>query len=340
LRKPVLYILTLLISLPLAAEQKNVKQLTGLSDFELQRAMGEISASLGVTCDSCHMHKEHDWDFASDEKKEKLRAREMIAMTRGVNEGTFGGRSTIACYTCHRGKESPVGLVPLPVAPPAEEERRAEAAPPPNPSAEEIAKKYAAAVGDTSRWASVRLKGTRESVDGKQTNPIELEASRGKYHVVAQTERGKMEQSAGATEGWMKGGAEPRAMSASELARFHDQAASYEPLLPSDIPKEARVVRKEKIGDHEVYAVFTIIGPKQRQRLYFDTRTGLLVRRVVLTDSPVGTIPQQTDFDDWRDAGGTKYPFIVKSYDPRNSSVRKYSEVTLGAKIDEKVFEK
>src|ERR1700682_6386058 len=156
LRKLVLFVLALVVSLPLAAEQKNVKQLTGLSDFELQRAMGEISASLGVTCDFCHMHKEHDWDFASDEKKEKVRAREMIAMTRGLNEGSFGGRSTIACFTCHRGKEHPVGLVPLPVAQaaPTGDEHHAEAAAQTNPTAEDLVKKYAAAVGDASRWSS------------------------------------------------------------------------------------------------------------------------------------------------------------------------------------------
>jgi hypothetical protein len=340
-----LLLLAVLISLPLSAEQKNVKQLIGLSDFELGRAMNEIAAGLGVSCDFCHEHKEHDWNFASDAKKEKQKAREMIAMTRGLNEGSFGGRATISCYTCHRGKDHPTGLVPLPVPVPTFGEAEHHPAPTPgatpNPTAEELVKKYAAAVGDASRWSSARFRGTRESLDGKQSTPFSLEASNGSYHITVDTPGGKVEQAATATEGWVKG-PEARVMAPAELARFQYQAASYEPVNPSSIPKEARVVGKEKVNDHEVWALFTVLGPKQRQRLYFDTTTGLLVRRVLLTESPVGTIPQQTDYDDWRDAGGAKYPFSVKSalIDPWSSAQRKYTEVAVGAKVDDKVFAK
>jgi hypothetical protein len=342
MRKAALIALAFLVSLPLAAEQMNVKELTGLNDFELVRAMQEMSAGLGVNCDFCHARKDKELDFASDEKREKKTAREMIALTKSANAGTFNGRSTISCYTCHRGKESPVGIVPLPVEPPAAEEKEAER--PKMPSAEEIVKKYAEAVGDTARWASIHAKGTRESFDGKQSIPFELQASHGKYHVVAESPRGKSEQSVAGEEGWIKG-AEPRAMNASELARFHYQASAYEPVDPKEIstdPKGSRVIRKEKIGDHEAYVLFTGLGPKSRQRLYFDATTGLLLRRVVLTDSPVGTIPSQTDYEDWKEAGGTKYPHVVKwtSPDFRSAAIRKYSEVTTGAKIDEKVFEK
>ena len=348
MRKVILIALAILVSLPIslssAAEQKNVKELTGLSDFELIRAMQEMSAGLGVGCDFCHARKGNDLDFPSDDKKEKKTAREMIAMTKAANTSTFNGRSTVSCYTCHRGKENPTGLVPLPVAPPAAEEAE-KTERPTMPATADVVKKYAEAAGDTARWGSLRAKGVRESADGKQSSPFELEAAGGKYHVVAETPRGKMEQTVSGDQGWMKGGPEPRPMNANDLARFRDAASAWEPVDPKDIntdPKGSRVVRKEKIGEHETYALFTSLGPKSRQRLYFDTTTGLLVRRVVLTDTPVGTFPSQTDYDDWKDVGGTKYPFVVKVTSPdwRNAAVRKYAEVTLGAKIDEKVFEK
>jgi hypothetical protein len=343
MRNAVMIALAFLVSLPLAAEQMNVKELTGLNDFELVRAMQEMSAGLGVNCGFCHARKGEELDFASDEKREKKTAREMIALTKAANASTFNGRATISCYTCHRGKESPVGIVPLPVEPPAAEEKEAER--PKMPSAEEIVKKYAEAAGDTARWASIHAKGTRESADGKQSLPFELQASHGKYHVVSESPRGKMEQSVAGEEGWMKGGPEPRPMNASDLARFRYQANAFEPVDPKEIstdPKGSRVIRKEKIGDHEAYVLFTGLGPKSRQRLYFDATTGLLLRRVILTDSPVGTIPSQTDYEDWKEAGGTKYPHIVKwtSPDTRSAATRKYSEVNTGAKIDEKVFEK
>ena len=343
MRKILLIAVAVLITLPLLGEQKNVKELTGLSDFQLVRAMQEMADGLGVGCAFCHVEKDKELDFAADGKEEKQRAREMIALTKATNTSTFKGRSTVSCYTCHRGKNHPSGLVPLPVAPPPNAEEHEER-PKDLPSAADLVKKYADAIGNVSRWASVRAKGVRESQDGKQSTPFELEVSNGRYHVVSETPRGKMEQAVGATAGWVKA-PEAREMNARELELSRDQAAAYTPTDPKDIgtdPKASRVVGKEKIGDHETYILFTGGGPTARQRLYFDATSGLLIRRVVLTDSPVGTIPSQSDFEEWKDVGGTKFPFVVKwsSVDWRSSGTRKYSDVTLAAKIEDRVFEK
>jgi Photosynthetic reaction centre cytochrome C subunit len=343
MRKTIFIALAVLFALPLLGEQKNVKELTGLSDFQLVRAMQEMADGLGVQCAFCHVEKDKELDFPADDKEEKQRAREMIAMVKAANISTFKGRSTLSCYTCHKGKNNVTGLVPLPVAPPAAEEHQER--PKGLPTAADIVKKYADAAGDVSRWESFRAKGVRESQDGKTPPiPFELEWSHGRFHVTGETPRGKMEQTVGATHGWVKA-PEPHDMNAHELDLSRDQAAAYQPTDPKDIstdPKASRVAGKEKIGDHDTYILFTSGGQKARQRLYFDATSGLLVRKVVLTDSPVGTIPSQTDFDEWKDAGGTKFPFVVKwsSVDWRNSATRKYSDVTLAAKIEEKAFDK
>ena len=68
------------------------------------------SQSLGVTCDHCHV--EDRWE--ADEKRPKRAAREMILMTRGINE-TLGklteidssGDASVNCTTCHRGYVKP-----------------------------------------------------------------------------------------------------------------------------------------------------------------------------------------------------------------------------------------
>ena len=43
--------------------------------------------------------------------------------------------------------------------------------------------------------------------------------------------------------------------------------------------------------------------------LFFDQKTGLLTRSVRYTDSPVGKLPVQTDYSDYRDVNGVKMPF-------------------------------
>src|SRR5882757_3492608 len=102
-----LAILAILITISANAEQKNVQLLTNLSDRQLGQVMDNFTASLGVHCDFCHVHKEgtHDWDMASDDKPEKKSARGMIRMVLDLNEKTFQGHTVIGCYTCHLGKE-------------------------------------------------------------------------------------------------------------------------------------------------------------------------------------------------------------------------------------------
>jgi Photosynthetic reaction centre cytochrome C subunit len=65
--------------------------------------------SLGVSCDYCHV--EDRWE--TDEKRPKRAAREMIAMTRMINDhlGKLAEIDTqdaaVNCTTCHRGYVKP-----------------------------------------------------------------------------------------------------------------------------------------------------------------------------------------------------------------------------------------
>ena len=43
--------------------------------------------------------------------------------------------------------------------------------------------------------------------------------------------------------------------------------------------------------------------------LFFDQQSGLLVRMIRYGKSPVGRVPVQLDYSDYRDAGGIKFPF-------------------------------
>ena len=43
--------------------------------------------------------------------------------------------------------------------------------------------------------------------------------------------------------------------------------------------------------------------------LYFDNQSGLLVRQVRYSDSPVGLNPTQVDYADYREVAGVKMPF-------------------------------
>ena len=323
------------------AEQKNVQLLTGMTDVQLQQTMNFMRASLGVHCDFCHVVDDKDgWNFASDAKENKRTARKMIQMVQDINQKNFDDNPSVACNTCHRGAQRPVSMPILPQpAPPFPTPVRQRLT---LPSRDDLVARYTAALGDISAYGLPRtLKGTREGWD-KSNTPFEAQMSAGKWHSVSQTPDGRQEQIVTAEGGWVKTDKDKNftKMNDSRMELFQQLANAFEPLSPLSIPKEVRILSTEKIGDRDTVIMTMRLDEKRRQRLFFDTSNGLLVRRQILTRVPVGEVPLQIDYDDYRDLGGVKFPFTIRVslVDPWVSATRRYSEVQLGAKVDESVF--
>lgn len=335
----------MLVALLLAATQlwaqepekfKNVKLLKDLTPGQLGDAMDLMRASLGVGCDYCHERKDNDIDFASDAKQEKKTAREMIQIVFDTNDKFFNKRPVVTCNTCHRGSTNPVGLVSLPQAVPVfptPERKR-----PTLPTRDEIVAKYAAAFGKTDKSAlsTITMKGTRKTPNGESA----IEVSRKDGQVRSSTPEATTVLTP--TGGWFSNKrAGTKEMTAEQREQLEAQNHALQFVTPEDVPADARVVRKDKVNDREVYVVQSSIAPKVRQRLYFDAENGLLVRRVLLTSLPIGDSPTQVDYSDYRDVGGFNLPHTIdlESPDPYLSSTRHYSEIHANAKVDEKIFQ-
>ena len=110
-----IYILYFLLSIILAdSDFKNVKILDIESKSEMKKYMKSISKDLGVKCSHCH-----DMDDKSLDSPEKDIAREMIKLTRYLNEllntqsnDTLKNKTYVSCWTCHYGKLEPVSKRP------------------------------------------------------------------------------------------------------------------------------------------------------------------------------------------------------------------------------------
>src|SRR3954469_23772051 len=73
-------------------QYKNLKILPkNITKEQMDSVMHHFSLSLGVKCNFCHMRNEETktWDFASDENKHKLVARDMMKMTNKLNDKYF-----------------------------------------------------------------------------------------------------------------------------------------------------------------------------------------------------------------------------------------------------------
>jgi hypothetical protein len=323
----------------LAADDfKNVQELKGISPAEMQRTMALIRASLGVNCDTCHVRKGDEMDFASDDKQEKKTARSMIKMTKELNKTYFDGHLGVACNTCHRGSEHPVSLPALPQMAAAEEN---ETPRPKRPPVAEIVAAYSKAIGATDKTAieSFSAKGTREA--GGKSAPIETAQRGDMIRVSMTTPKGTMENRFNGTTGTTQmADGTSREMFPWEANNLRSTASAFEFVTPKDIPADARV-GSDKVGAQEAWVVTYPAGPDMVQRLYFDKSSGLLLRRTLLATTQVGRVPQQTDYEDYREVGnGLKLPFTMKTefVDPRQDAVRKYTEVKVNPKLDDSLF--
>ena len=84
---------------------------------DLINNMKDATRGLGVRCTFCHVGEGDDlstFDFASDEKSHKVKARVMFSMVKMINEEFLpkvADKSEhpreITCITCHNGNEHP-----------------------------------------------------------------------------------------------------------------------------------------------------------------------------------------------------------------------------------------
>ena len=111
-----------------AQEYENLQVLPrDISQDELSQAMLENLRGLGLPrrqnegCLHCHvgdMERASDtWDWASDAKPEKVKARAMMVMVNEINrehlatlEARIDPPVTVSCYTCHAGRTDPRSL--------------------------------------------------------------------------------------------------------------------------------------------------------------------------------------------------------------------------------------
>jgi hypothetical protein len=327
-------VLLLAVSLPLSAQPlKNVQILTGMSRPEIQRVMNEMRAGLGVHCHYCHAAD--NTNGASDTKPQKARAREMMRMVMDLNARHFGGQPVVTCFTCHNGKPRPALTPPLPQAVPPEP---AAAETKPLPAAASVIQKYVAAVGrELPPGTPRRFQGTRKTPTGPPVAMTIAEAGEKMRADITLPDGSTATQAVDGNGGWVRDKNGVRDLPPEEVAAVRTNLRPFAPFHTSSLGDDARVVDSETIGERNAWVVATATA-----RYWFDAASGLLLRRVVYYNSPVGRIPEQTDFDDYRDAGGMKLPFLTRAaiVDPWLGGTRQAETIQVGVAMPPGEFEK
>jgi len=306
---------------PLAEEVfKNVQVLRGLPVNEFMGTMGIFSASLGMSCEDCHRSGDSSWANYATESPRKQMARAMVTMMATINKQHFGGRQVITCFSCHRGADRPKAtpnLATLYGAPPPEDPRDVIEAAPGAPTADAVFDKYLTAVGGAARASaltSFTATGTSTGY-GPDSEPqrfdLVAKTPNQRAAVVRSTDGDRATVFDGRS-GWIAAPHRPVDVLALGGADLDGLRIDGELAFPSRIKQVAgqwRVGAASVIGDREVQVVQGTGSGGALVTLSFDAESGLLLRQVRYVPSPVGRLPTQIDYADYREVAGVKMPF-------------------------------
>ena len=339
--------------------EKNIKVLTGMPQSQLIPVMNFFAASMGRRCNYCHVNNQGQWDYASDAKPEKTSAREMVKLVMDINKTTERLKlDPVSCYTCHRGRTSPQSIpalpLPLPSPPPntggaagptpAASPQASPSATPALPSADEIFSKYAAALGGQTAIDKLKSRTAKGTVTQANGNSFQFELSQAapdKFYLLVMTQQGTIERGFNGQVGWEKTARGVREVTSAELINFKAANGLFSLLKLKEQYSRPPRVRKDKLGDRDVYILDGTTTPARRMRLYFDAASGLLLRRTTTMPTIIGIIPDQIDLEDYREADGLKFPFTLRAamLEVGNpTSTRTFTELKLNVPVDDSKF--
>jgi photosynthetic reaction center cytochrome c subunit len=327
---------------PQLAEEafKNIQVLKGIPVDDFMGTMGIMSAALGFDCSECHTGAGTDRvDWAADTQR-KVIARRMVTMVTTINKDHFTGRQMVTCWSCHRGRDKPAVTPTMDIVygTPSLEADDVFPQAPGQPTAEQILDKYIQAVGGAQRVSSLTsyvAKGTSVGFGGfggggqvqifakapdQRTTLIEFKDA---------PDRGDSIRTFNGRAGWIK---TPLAVlkeyqiSGGDLDGFRLDAQlafpgqikqilkNWRVSLPTtieDLPGPSSQTSQQPelaLGSHDVQVVQGDRPNGVVATLYFDSKTGLLLRELRYSRSPIGRVPTQIDYADYRDVKGIKIP--------------------------------
>jgi hypothetical protein len=242
-----------------------------------------------------------------------------------MNKSNFGGRRALTCYTCHRGTQAPEVIPSLmeQYSVPPDDANRIEIVPdgPTEPSADQILNKYIEALGGQRALAAVTSFAAKGSIEGYDTYhvkvPVEIYAkTRNQRIMISHTQNGDSTTVFDGQKGWIAAVDKPLPLLALLPGAELDAAALDAALcFPGGIKQALSQWRVgfpvTTIDDQEVNILQGTGAGGSRFKLYFNAKTGLLARHVRYADTPVGMVPTQVDYADYRDVAGVKLPFKI-----------------------------
>ena len=328
---------------------KNVQALKGITVDEFMGTMGVMSASLGLCCSDCHPGAGTEtvvWE--DDSNPRKVTARKMVLMMQAINRDNFSGRQVVTCWTCHQLRDVPVQTPRLDrlysEALTELDDVVSKAAGVPDPI--QVIDRYLQAIGGAEKAAGI----TSIVATGKVVafgsfgggGDFEFFAQApDKRAMLSHLPDGESLRTFDGRTGWF---AIPLAvvrkypLTGGELDGARLDAQLTFPVQIAHSLTSLRVGPRTEVNGKDVYLLQGNGARGSFVSLYFDRETGLLVRTIRYTPSKIGKVPTQVDYEDYREAGGIKFPYRWTFTWLDGRDIFDFGDVKFNAQIDAAKF--
>jgi len=123
-----------------------------------------------------------------------------------------------------------------------------------------------------------------------------------------------------------------------ELAELRREARLGKELSLQELYSQMTVAGNATINGRAVYVVEARSRTGMAEKLYFDTQSGLLLRRYVETKTVLGPFPLQTDYEDYQTVDRMQVPMTIRWSMPGRSWSRRIAEVKHQVAIEDELF--
>jgi len=307
---------------------------------------------MGNDCTFCHAANSALNKAAFAEQTPRIqRARQMITMVSAINKQYFNGAPRVTCFTCHGGSNVPkadpsfMSQYGEPVLDPDARDFLTDA----SINVNQVFDKYIQALGGADKLAkltSYAAKGTYSGFDtDRSTVPIELYAKAPNQEtVIVHLTIGASTRVFDGRNAWVAGPEQPLpllTLTTGNVDRARLSALANFPLgLRQAYPtwRAGRTI----LNDKDVIVLQATVNGDRVAQLFFDPSSGLLVRLLRFTITPIAFVPTQIDYADYRELPGlgVKIPFSRTLTQTYMQMTLQFTDVQANAPIDAAKFAK
>ncbi len=221
------------------------------------------------------------------------------------------------------------------------------------PTVAQVINKYVEAIGGKAaieRVTSRVMKGTKKNPDGDDVSIESYEKIPNKTLLINKTSDGMMNTGFDGKSGWLQlPGQAARAVEMPERARAPRVIRLHGEARLDEVYTKMMLVGRAQVGEREAYLIEAITANGDSQKLYFDTETGLLIRRdarsrIISRTSraykeQISMADVEIYYDDYREIDGIKLPYTVREKTPEGLIITSYEQISHNVLIKDEQFE-